>query len=65
VRSAARSGSAGWSTARVRDYERLPRHSEAALTWTAITLMTRRLARGETNSQAQLQDYLVKCKMAL
>ncbi|ONI80018.1 IS5 family transposase [Actinosynnema sp. ALI-1.44] len=29
----------------VRDYERLPQHSEAALTWTAITLMTRRLTR--------------------
>lgn len=29
----------------VRDYERLPRHSEAALTWTAITLLTRRLSR--------------------
>jgi transposase len=29
----------------VRDYERLPQHSEAALTWSAITLMTRRLTR--------------------
>lgn len=30
----------------VRDYERLPRHSEAALVWTAITLLTRRLTGG-------------------
>lgn len=29
----------------VRDYERLPQHSEAHLTWAAITLMTRRLTR--------------------
>lgn len=29
----------------VRDYERLPEHSEALLTWAAITLMTRRLTR--------------------
>ena len=29
----------------VRDYERLPRHSEALVNWTAITLMTRRLTR--------------------
>jgi transposase len=29
----------------VRDYERLPQHSEALITWAAITLMTRRLAR--------------------
>lgn len=29
----------------VRDYERLPEHSEAHLNWAAITLMTRRLAR--------------------
>ena len=29
----------------VRDYERLPEHSEALLTWAAITLMTRRLAK--------------------
>jgi hypothetical protein len=28
----------------VRDYERLP-HSEAHLTWSLITLMTRRLTR--------------------
>jgi transposase len=26
-----------------RDYERLPQHSEALITWAAITLMTRRL----------------------
>ncbi|MER5603675.1 IS5 family transposase [Streptomyces sp. NPDC002265] len=29
----------------VRDYERLPQHSEAHLTWSLITLMTRRLGR--------------------
>jgi transposase len=29
----------------VRDYERLPEHSEALLTWAAVTLMTRRLTR--------------------
>lgn len=28
-----------------RDYERLASHSEAHITWAAITLMTRRLAR--------------------
>lgn len=28
-----------------RDYERLPQHSEAHLTWSLITLMTRRLTR--------------------
>lgn len=28
-----------------RDYERLPEHSEAHITWANITLMTRRLAR--------------------
>jgi transposase len=28
-----------------RDYERLPQHSEAMITWSAITLMTRRLSR--------------------
>jgi transposase len=31
-----------------RDYERLPQHSEAHITWTVITLMTRRLTRGKT-----------------
>ncbi|WP_336246779.1 hypothetical protein [Streptomyces cupreus] len=29
----------------VRDYERLPQHSEALITWAAITLMTRRLTQ--------------------
>lgn len=29
----------------VLDYERLPQHSEAHLTWALITLMTRRLIR--------------------
>lgn len=28
-----------------RDYERLPQHSEALITWAAITVMTRRLTR--------------------
>jgi hypothetical protein len=28
-----------------RDYERLRQHSEAHITWAAITLMTRRLTR--------------------
>jgi transposase len=28
----------------VRDYERLPRHSEAEISWSAVTLMARRLA---------------------
>ncbi|GAB7036055.1 hypothetical protein JCM4914_75160 [Streptomyces platensis subsp. malvinus] len=28
-----------------RDYERLVQHSETLITWVAITLMTRRLAR--------------------
>jgi hypothetical protein len=34
-----------------RDYERLVQHSEALITWAAITLMTRRLAqKGATPS---------------
>ncbi|MDH6137993.1 transposase [Kitasatospora sp. MAA4] len=28
----------------VRDYERLPEHSESHLNWAAITMMTRRIA---------------------
>ncbi|WP_079408290.1 IS5 family transposase [Streptomyces sp. 3211] len=38
----------GWimkSRRNVRDYERLPQHSEAHLTWALITLMTRRITR--------------------
>jgi Transposase DDE domain len=31
-----------------RDYERLPEHSEAHITWANITLMTRRLTRPKT-----------------
>lgn len=31
----------------VRDYERSPEHAEALLTWAAVTLMTRRLTRGQ------------------
>jgi transposase len=31
-----------------RDYERLPEHSEAHITWANITLMTRRLARSKS-----------------
>ncbi|QHC26762.1 hypothetical protein GR130_08175 [Streptomyces sp. GS7] len=30
----------------VRDYERLPQHSEAHLNWTLITIMIRRLSQG-------------------
>jgi len=29
----------------VRDYERLPQHSKTMITWSAITLMSRRLTR--------------------
>ncbi|GAA0691264.1 hypothetical protein GCM10009548_73900 [Streptomyces malaysiensis subsp. malaysiensis] len=37
---------------RARDYERLIQHSETLITWAAITLMTRRLARkGATPSR--------------
>ena len=39
---------AGWVTKarhNVRDYERLPQHSECHLTWALITLMTSRLTR--------------------
>ncbi|WP_264086287.1 IS5 family transposase [Streptomyces marincola] len=41
----------GWlmnARGNVRDYERLPQHSEAHLTWALITLMTRRLTRKGT-----------------
>lgn len=38
----------------VRDYERLPLHSEAALTWSAITLMARRLVRRPARSASTL-----------
>lgn len=34
----------------VRDYERLPQHSEAFIHWSMITIMTRRLARGKTQA---------------
>jgi hypothetical protein len=36
----------------VRDYERLPQHSKARLTWSLITLMTRRLTRTAAAQQA-------------
>ena len=36
----------------VRDYERLPLHSEAALTWPVITLMARRLTRTTARNRA-------------
>ncbi|WP_308406073.1 IS5 family transposase [Streptomyces naphthomycinicus] len=36
----------------VRDYERLPQHSEAHLTWSLITLMTRRLTRTPATQKA-------------
>lgn len=32
----------------VRDYERLPAHSEAHLNWAAVALMTRRIARQQS-----------------
>jgi putative transposase len=32
----------------VRDYERLPAHSEAFINWSMITMMTRRLARQQS-----------------
>ena len=38
-----------------RDYERLVQHSETLITWAAITLMTRRLTRGE-KSMTRLPD---------
>jgi len=41
----------GWirhSRRTVRDYERLPEHSEAMVRWSAIILMTRRAARHAT-----------------
>ncbi|PVA44672.1 hypothetical protein DDJ48_01710 [Mycobacteroides abscessus] len=31
----------------VRDYKRSPEHSEALMTWAAVTLMTRRLTRAQ------------------
>ncbi|MQY03762.1 hypothetical protein ACRB68_18070 [Actinomadura sp. RB68] len=34
-----------WTGENVRDYERLPQYFEAHLTWAAINVMTRRLAR--------------------
>jgi transposase len=36
----------------VRDYERLPAHSEAFIHWSMITMMTRRLARHKTQDSA-------------
>jgi hypothetical protein len=35
-----------------RDYERLPEHSEAHITWANITLMTRRITRGDSRRAA-------------
>jgi transposase len=34
----------------VRDYERLPQHSEAFINWSMITMMTRRLTRGKSQA---------------
>ena len=34
----------------VRDYERLPSHSEAFINWSMITMMTRRLAHQKTQA---------------
>jgi len=36
----------------VRDYERLPQHSEAFINWSMITMMTRRLTRGKSQASA-------------
>jgi putative transposase len=44
-----------WITAarrNVRDYERLPTHSEAFINWSMITMMTRRLARRKSQATA-------------
>jgi hypothetical protein len=42
-----------------RDYERLPTHAEAHLTWSAITLMLRRLAR-PAGRQQTLADLMAR-----
>jgi hypothetical protein len=36
-----------------RDYERLPEHSEAHITWANITLMTRRITRAQQRHAAE------------
>jgi transposase len=36
-----------------RDYERLPEHSEAHITWANITLMTRRITRAKSRQAAR------------
>jgi len=35
-----------------RDYERLPEHAEAHITWANITLMTRRITRADSRRAA-------------
>lgn len=42
----------------VRDYERLPQHSEAHLTWALITLMTRRITRSGPRKSWSKRDSL-------
>lgn len=38
----------------VRDYERLPEHSEAFIHWSMITMMTRRMTRGKSQASNHL-----------
>ena len=40
-----------------RDYERLPEHSEAHITWANITLITRRITRTQ-NRRAAIPELL-------
>lgn len=50
-------GSLSWITQarrHTRDYERLVQHSEALITWAAITLMTRRITQEKNPSPATL-----------
>lgn len=41
-----------------RDFERLPSHAEAHLTWSAITLMSRRLASGKPTTSRKTTTLL-------
>ncbi|GIF13531.1 transposase [Actinoplanes teichomyceticus] len=43
-----------------RDYERLPEHSEAHITWANITLMTRRITRADAR-RAALPKLIAAC----
>ena len=40
-----------------RDYERLPEHSEAHITWANITLVTRRITRADGRRAALPQAH--------